>query len=144
MMKKGKGGFTLIEIVITIAIIAVLISAVSVGTGIMGAAKMNTAAQSVKQLRVAAQSYIAAGNLTFTGISIAGLITSKFLPDGFVAAASNPWAGDYTVAVNSGDSSKVDITLTSVPADSATRLSALFKNSASTTSYTGTTWIVTF
>lgn len=144
MLRKSKKGFTLIEIVITIAIIAVLISAIGVGAGVMGNAKINTAAQSVKQLHTAAASYIAAGNMTYTGISVAGLITSKFLPDGFSGTASNPWAGDYTVAVNASDSSKVDVSLTSVPADAATRLSALFKNSASATSYTGTIWTATF
>ncbi|HAH20144.1 MAG TPA: hypothetical protein DCL49_04475 [Candidatus Omnitrophica bacterium] len=143
-MRKGIGGFTLIEIVITIAIIAILLSAIGVGSGVMGNAKVNSAAQSVKQLHTAAQSYIAAGNMTFTGISAAGLVTSKFLPDGFSATASNPWGGDYTVAVNASDSSKVDIALTSVPADAGTRLSALFKNSASATTYVGTTWTATF
>lgn len=142
---RTKGGFTLIELVLVISIIAVLIMAVGLTSGIRDNAKVNSAAQSVRTLRVAAENYIAAGNMTYTGITIAGLQTSGYLPANFSATGSNPWGGNYVIAANS-DSSKVDISLTSVGSAQAARLSALFANSASATAYTSTssTWTVTF
>ena len=141
---RSKNGFTLIELVLVISIIAILIMAVGLTSGITGNAKVNSAAQSVRTLRSAAENYIAAGNMTYTGISITGLQTSGYLPTGFSATGSNPWGGNYTVAANASDSSKVDVSLTSVGSAQATRLSALFANSATGTSYSTTTWTVTF
>ena len=140
----SRKGFTLIELVLVIGIIAILIMAVGLTSGIRDNAKVNSAAQSVRALRSAAENYLAAGNMTYTGISISGLQTSGYLPNAFSATGSNPWGGNYTVAVNSSDSGKVDISLTSVASASATRLSSLFANSASSTSYSSTTWTITF
>jgi len=141
---RSKNGFTLIELVLVISIIAILIMAVGLTSGIRDNAKVNSAAQSVRTLRAAAENYIAAGNMTYTGISISGLQTSGYLPAAFSATASNPWGGNYAIAANASDSSKVDISLTSVGSTQATRLSALFANSAASTTYSSTTWTVTF
>lgn len=141
---RSRNGFTLIELVLVISIIAILIMAVGLTSGIRDNAKVNSAAQSVRTLRTAAENYIAAGNMTYTGISISGLQTSGFLPAGFSATGSNPWGGNYAVAANASDSSKVDISLTGVGSTQATRLSALFANSSSSTAYSSTTWTVTF
>ena len=140
---RGKKGFTLIELVLVISIVALLIMAVGLTGGVRENAKVHSAAESVKALRVAAESYIAAGNMTYTGISIDGLKTSGYLPGTFSAAGSNPWGGNYAVAANS-DTGKVDISLTSVTSTSATRLSTLFANSAAATSYASETWTATF
>ena len=141
---KKQNGFTLIELVLAISIIAVLIMAVGTASGVRDAARAQAAAESIRTLRTAADSYIASGSMTYTGISIDGLKTSGFLPSGFAAAGTNPWGGDYAIAPNSASSSKVDISLTSVAAGAATRLNALFANSASQTGYSGTTWTATF
>ena len=141
---KEKSGFTLIELVLVISIVAILIMAVGLTSGVRENAKVHSAAESVKALRAAAESYIAAGNMTYAGISVSGLQTLGFLPASFSATGSNPWGGNYAVAANSADTGKVDITLTSVTDASATRLSTLFANSAAATNYSSGTWIVTF
>lgn len=141
-MKKERG-FTLIELVMVISIAAILIMAVGLTSGVRENAKVHSAAESVKTLRAAAESYIAAGNMTYAGITIDGLKTSGYLPGGFSAAGSNPWGGNYAVAVNS-DPNKVDISLTSVSDAASTRLSVLFANSAAAANYASGTWTVTF
>ena len=140
---REKKGFTLIELVLVISIVALLIMAVGLTGGVRENAKVHSAAESVRSVRTAAESYIAAGNMTYTGISIDGLKTSGYLPAGFSATGSNPWGGNYAVVANS-DTGKVDISLTSVTSASATRLSTLFANSAAATSYASETWTATF
>ncbi len=140
---KGKSSFTLIELVLVISIVALLIMAVGLTSGIRENAKIHSAAESIKALRTAAESYIAAGSMTYTGITIDGLKTSGFLPSSFTATGSNPWGGNYAIAANS-DANKVDISLSAISAVAAARLSALFANSAQSTSYSSDTWTATF
>lgn len=140
---KNKGGFTLIELVLVISIIAVLLMAVGLTSGIRENAKVHSAAESIKALRTAAESYVAFGNMTYNGISINGLQMLGYLPGGFSATGSNPWGGDYDIA-SDPDPNKVDIFLTSVSDYGAAMLSALFANSASTTNYSSNTWTATF
>jgi len=104
---------------------------------------VHSASESVKALRTAAESYIAAGNMTYTGITISGLQTLGYLPAAFSATGSNPWGGNFAIAPNT-DANKVDISLTGVSSSAATRLSALFANSAAATSYASSTWTITF
>lgn len=141
MMKKS--GFTLIELVLVISIVALLLMAVGVTSGVRENARVHAAAESVKTLRTAAESYIAAGSMTYTGITIAGLQTAGYLPANFSATGSNPWGGNYAIAANT-DPSRVDISLTGVSATSSTKLSALFANSAQATNYASNTWTATF
>ncbi len=140
---RNRSGFTLIELVLVISIIALLIMAVGVTSGVRENAKVHSAAESVKALRTAAESYISAGNMTYTGITISGLQTLGYLPAAFSATGSNPWGGNYTIAPNS-DANKVDISLTGVSSSAAARLSVLFANSAAATNYVSSTWTITF
>lgn len=140
---KRNGGFTLIELVLVISIVALLIMAVGLTSGIRENAKVHTACESVKALRTAAESYIAAGSMTYAGITIDGLKTSGYLPANFSATGTNPWGGNYAIAANS-DPNKVDISLTAVSSLASTRLSVLFANSAAATSYSSETWTATF
>ena len=141
-MRRNEG-FTLIELVLVISIVALLIMAVGLTSGIRENAKVHSAAESVKALRTAAESYIAAGSMTYTGITVDGLKTSGFLPGSFTATGTNPWGGNYAIAANS-DANKVDISLSAVGVSAAARMSALFANSAAATSYSSETWIATF
>jgi type II secretory pathway pseudopilin PulG len=138
-----KNSFTLVELVLVISIVALLIMAIGLTSGIRENAKVHSAAESVKTLRAAAESYIASGSMTYTGITIDGLKTSGFLPNRFTAVGSNPWGGDYAIAANS-DANKVDISLSATSASAASRLSALFANSAAATAYASDTWTATF
>jgi prepilin-type N-terminal cleavage/methylation domain-containing protein len=140
---RNKKGFTLIELVLVIGIIALLIMAVGLASGVRESAKIHSAAESVKSLRTAAESYIASGNMSYEGIAISGLQTAGYLPEGFSPTGSNPWGGDYMVMPNV-DPNKVDISLTQVSESGAVRLSALFANSATQTSYSSGTWTATF
>ena len=142
-MIKSRGGFSLIELVMVISIIALLIMAVGLTSGIRESAKVHSAAESVKALRTAADSYIASGNMTYSKITIAGLQASGYLPASFSATGSNPWGGNFAIVPNT-DASKVDISLTGVSTSAATLLSALFANSATATKYASNTWTVTF
>lgn len=140
---RGERGFTLIELVLVMSIVALLIMAVGLTSGVRENGKVQSAAESVRTLRIAAESYIAAGNMTYAGISIDGLKTAGYLPASFSAIGSNPWGGNYVVVANS-DPNKVDISLTAVQAAASARLSALFVNSAAQSSYASETWTVTF
>ena len=140
---RNKRGFTLIELVLVISIIALLIMAVGLASGVRENAKIHSAAESVKSLRTAAESYIAAGNMTYAGITVSGLQTAGYLPGSFSPTGSNPWGGDYAV-VPDADPNKVDISLTQVSTSGAARLSALFANSATLTTYSSGTWTATF
>lgn len=146
MNKPNHKGFTLVELAIGLAVIAVLILSIAVGSGVLDSARVQSAGESVRTLRAAAENYIASGNLTYTGISIDNLKTSKFLPSGFSATGSNPWNGDFQVAVNASDSTQVDISLTTISQQTADRLDSLFANTASSTSYNTDSqiWTVTF
>ena len=140
---RNKGGFTLIELVLVISIVAVMIMAVGLTSGVRENAKVHSASESVKALRTAAESYIASGNMTYSGITISGLQSLGYLPASFNATGSNPWGGNYVIAPNT-DTGKVDISLTGVGNSAASRLSVLFVNSAASTSYASGTWTVTF
>ena len=142
-MIRNRGGFSLIELVLVISIIALLIMAVGLTSGVRENAKVHSASESVRALRTAAESYIAAGNMTYTGITILGLQALGYLPTTFSATGSNPWGGNYAIAPNT-DANKVDISLTGVSSSAAARLTTLFANSASATNYASSTWTITF
>ena len=50
--------------------------AIGLTSGVKENARVHAAAESVKSLRTAAESYIASGNMTYTGITMAGLQTA--------------------------------------------------------------------
>ena len=139
---KTKKGFTLIELVLVISIVALLLMAIGLTSGVKENARVHAAAESVKTLRTAAESYIAAGNMTYAGITITGLQTAGYLSANFSATGSNPWGGNYSITADS-DPNKVDISLTGVNTTASAHLSSLFANSASATNYESDTWTVT-
>ena len=133
-MKRNKG-FSLMELAIAVGLIAILVGVVAAGGGMMARCRIQRETDAVDSLRVASQNYLTPPNLTYAGISITALKTAGLLPNSFNAAASNAFGGDYTVAANTVDSTKVDIALASVPANAATDLTNAFKAKADSTTY---------
>lgn len=145
-MGNRKGGFTILELSIVLAIIGILIAGiVGVASSMRQTAFLTEAAQTINSLHESANQYIAIGNNNFTGISVAVLQTNNLLPSGFSGTGSNPWGGNYTIAANSSDSSMIDIQLTSVATAAGARLITMFTNSAaSTPTFATGTFTVTF
>ena len=144
-MKRNKG-FSLMELAIAVGLIAILVGVVSAGGGMMGRCRVQRETEAVDSLRLASQNYLTPPNMTYAGISVTALKTAGLLPNSFNPTGSNGFGGDYTVAANSADNTKVDIALASVPANAATDLSNVFKSKADATSYdaTGKLWKATF
>ena len=111
---NNKKGFSLVELAIGLAVVTTLIVAVSVSSGRRDSAKVQSAANSVRTLRTAAENYIANGSLNYSSVSISELQKNNLLPASFSGIASNPWGGDFSVTVNGSDSRKYDITLTAI------------------------------
>lgn len=146
MRYKRNSGFSLVELAIGLAVITVLILAVSMSSGIRDTARVQSAANSVQALRAAAENYLAGGKTSYTGISVDVLKTAKLLPTNFTNAKANPWGGDFTLAANSSSATRLDISLSALAQEDADKLTAYFNNSANSATYdtSNSTWVVTF
>lgn len=135
-MKKltNTKGFSLVELAIGLAVITVLILAVSLSSGLRNNARIQSAAQSVHTLRSAADGYLSTGKLNYSGLSMATLKSQNLLPSNFNPKGANPWGGDYVIAANSNNS-QFDITLTAVPKDESGRIISYFQSNAANTTY---------
>ena len=143
---KTNKGFSLIELSIAIVILGILVGAVVVGSGLSTKAKIQHESDTVNTLVTAARNYLNASQTTYTGVGVAGLKTSNYLPSTFNNTTGNSWGGAYTVAANGTDATKVDISLVGVPdATTGTLLSNNFASMA-TSAYTVATktWVATF
>ncbi len=145
-IKHRCSGFSLVELAIGLAVITVLILTVSLSSGIRENARVQSASQSINSLRNAAENYLAAGNLNYTGMTLAVLKTNNFLPTAFTGTLANPWGGNFTVVPNAANNTRVDIALTAVPAVEGGKLNTYFTNSANVATYDATnkTWTATF
>ena len=133
---KSNKGFSLIELSIAIVILGILVGAVVVGSGLSTKAKIQHETDTMNTLVVAARNYLNASQTTYTGVGIAGLQTSNYLPSTFNATTGNSWGGAYTVAANGTDATKVNISVVGIPdAATATLLSNNFTSMA-TCAYT--------
>ncbi len=75
---------------------------------------------------------------------MANLVSEGHLPAKFSVTGSNPWGGNYTVAVNASDATQVDITLTSVPTNAGADLVRTFNTISEGAIYDDGTFTVTF
>ena len=143
---NNNRGFSLVELAIGLAVITILILAVSVASGIRDNARIQSAANSIQTLRSAAENFVTNGNLNYANLTVAALQTANLLPAGFDASASNPWGGSFSVGPNASDNTRFDIALSSLHQTQAAKLSGYFQNSAGASNYdaTQTTWTVTF
>ena len=141
---NNKKGFSLIELAIGVALLAVLVGAVVAGSGMMPKMKVQRESDTVNSLRTAAQNYLTASQTTYTGVSITVLKTAGYLPN-FNSTGTNQWAGNYTVAVNGTTATSVDISLTNVPdAATGTLLTNNFPSAVCTYTASTKTWTATF
>lgn len=143
---KHKQGFSLVELAIGLAVITILILAISVSAGIRDNARVQSAANSIQSLRAAAENYLSNGNLNYSGMSIDVLKDANLLPASFNAANANPWGGGFSIIPNASDATRFDIVLTSLNQPQADKLTNYFNNSAAAASYdsASTSWSVTF
>lgn len=134
MRIRSNGGFSLVELAISLGLIAILLSVVSAGGGMVAKTRIGREIQAIDNLRLAAQNYLSVGSMTYSGVSVDGLKTAGYLPATFVAAGSNSFGGGYAVAANE-DPTRVDIVLSNVPDDAGTTLSESFRGKAMAAAY---------
>lgn len=133
-MKNNKG-FSLVELAIGLAVITVLVLAISMSSGLRNNARIQSATQSIQTLRSAAESYLTIGHLNYAGLSIDNLKKGNLLPSNFDATKANPWGGSYTVGANGSNNTQFNIVLSTVNKDDSAKLLAYFSNSATNASY---------
>lgn len=146
MRKSSKQGFSLVELAIGLAVLTVLILAISASAGLRDNARVQSAANSIQTLRSAAESYLVVGHVNYSGMTVDALKSVKLLPEGFKATESNPWGGNFDVTANTSDSTRFDISLSSLAKTEADKLTSYFNNSATKVAYddSSSTWTVTF
>ena len=135
MLLRQKKGFTLIELVMVLMLIAILAGVVTVySKGTIRHTKEKATLESIDQLQKAAIEWSATQTPpTYTGISIDAIKASNFLPQGFTGV--NPFGGALTVAASSSDASKVVVTATAVPSDAGPNLVNIFTQRTDSVSY---------
>lgn len=145
---KKQKGLTFIELTISIAIGLTIIIAVVAGVrNILISSEVSGAVTDVNYIVQGAVGY-RTNTSSYTGVSMAVLNASQYLPTiigGGVGA--NPWGGNYTIAVNGSDASKMDITITNVPAGVSTRLESIMEpttDGGNSAVVSGTTVTVTY
>lgn len=145
---NNKKGFSLVELAIGLAVITILILAISASAGIRDSARVQAAANSIETLRSAVENYIVTtGSMDYSGLSVSALQTNNLLPKNFSATNSNPWGGSFSVVPNTTDSTHFDVALGGVNQGAATKLIAYFQNQASSTptyDAKSSTWTATF
>lgn len=146
--KNDKKGFSLVELAIGLAVITILILAISASAGIRDNARVQAAANSIETLRSAAENYIVStGEMDYSSLTVAALQANNLLSANFDATKSNPWGGSFSVAPNAANSTHFDIALGGLNQAAGDKLISYFKNHAySTPTYDPkkTTWIATF
>ncbi|MBI4310088.1 MAG: prepilin-type N-terminal cleavage/methylation domain-containing protein [Candidatus Omnitrophica bacterium] len=142
---NSNQGFSLVELAIGLAVVTILILAISTSSGIRDNARVQSAAGSVQTLRCAAENYLAAGKLNYAGLTIDALKTAELLPANFTGSSANPWGGDFIIAANANNT-RFDISLGGLPKTDADKLTAYFTNSANAAAYdeSQNAWTVTF
>ncbi len=138
--------FSLVELAIGLAVITILILAVSVSAGIRDNARVQSAANSVQTLRSAAENYLAGGKLDYSGMTVDVLKTFKFLPNNFINIETNPWGGDFVIVPNASDNTHFDIMVSGLAKLDADKLTTYFNNSATAVAFDESKkeWTVTF
>ena len=140
----SRPGLALADVAIAIAVLAVLLAAVTSALGAIENGRVNAAERSVETLKGAAINWLSNGRYNYAGISFNELRTENLLPPGFTETGSNPWGGNYTIANSGSSSNEVTIKLWSVPASGGNALARKFTPRARSASYVDGVFSVTF
>jgi prepilin-type N-terminal cleavage/methylation domain-containing protein len=110
---QPQKGFSLIEIMAVLAIAALLVIGVLWSKQIVDdSLNSNQFTADIATLATQARAYRGLAP-TYTGISVTALTGMGLLPTSWGAGSGvNPAGGDYTLAVNTSDSTRVDLTAT--------------------------------
>ena len=146
-LSKNKKGFSFIEMIAVIIIGAILIGSLLMATkSTADSGRVTSLLKSLMALKTAANSYLLNNGGLCTGVSVGVLQTNKLLPAGFSPTGSNPYGGDFSIAVNASTSNQCDVTLTSVPTTAQASLDLAVAKIAEAKSYNAATktYTVTF
>lgn len=143
----GKKGFTLLELIVVMVIITIIASQIIASfKGAADNGRIAAALNSVKAIQTAAMSYFNNNGGSCAGISVASLVAGNYLPGTFTGTNTNPWGGNYTVAVNANNNTQFNLTMTNIAQADATTLNNALQNSAQAVNYVAanSTWTGTF
>jgi len=144
---KNQKGFTLLELIVVMIIIIVIASQVLASfKGASANGRIAAAMNSIKSIQTASMNYFNNNGGNFTGISVSSLVSGNYLPGAFTGTGSNPWGGNYTIAVNGNNNTQFNLTMTNVSQTDATTLNSNLQNSAQAVNYvaSSSTWTGTF
>lgn len=144
-MKKQKG-FTLIELsIVLVLIVGLTITFWPQLAQMFGIGDAAKARAQISEIQNGAALYKQRNNV-FTGVSMTVLDSQGYVSDRMAdGTARNPWGGNYTIAVASGDATRYIVTATGVQnADIGAQLAADYATSAVNADFNGTTLTVTF
>ena len=126
-----RSGFSLMELIIVIVIIGTLIGAAISLNSAKESGKIQAGQEVVNNLINLVHAHaVNTSNNDMSNITITTLKASGVLPSSFTPAKANPWGGDLTIAVASGNNNNFTITMTNVPAASCQALKKRFSNLA--------------
>ena len=112
--------------VIAMVIISViLLVVVPLGQAATDNSRIANAIASIKAIQTAAVEWASDNGGQYTNIAFTGngsMVTTGYLPANFNPTGTNPWNGDYQIAVDANDPETVDITLTNVPSSAGNKL----------------------
>ena len=141
---NNKKGFSLVELAVAIAVIAILILAIVGSAGMRETARVHSAANTVETLRSAAENFIASGHLDYTGMDIAALQAVNLLPS---TLGTNPFGGSYVIGPVASDPTHFHIDLSALNQVQADKLRNIFQNNANSIppyDSSASTWSVIF
>jgi len=144
---SGKNGFTLLELIVVMVIITIIASQIIASfKGASDNGRVASALNSVKAIQTAAMNYFNNNGGSCAGISVSNLVAGNYLPGAFTGTGSNPWGGNYTVAVNANNATQFNLSMTNISQADANTLSNDLANSSQGTTYAAatSTWTGTF
>ncbi|NIQ38454.1 MAG: prepilin-type N-terminal cleavage/methylation domain-containing protein [Proteobacteria bacterium] len=133
MKSSNQRGFSLTELVISLAVIGVMAAAFTATRSMISSAKVANALQGIETVANGANQYLmTSATNNYSGIGMSVLGTQRLVPTGMTASSANPWGGGYSVsAINSNEDFQV--MLTNVPSTISTRLINALSNVATVT-----------